>query len=209
MKTKLIYSLLLSIFCLSAYAESQYKSYFGDTYTKWYVVYGGCEYTWGEVYTVKDKTEEIDGITYRHIFFGEEDDSASGYLTDSWYLREDRTTGRLFFRPSKQSPEILVQDLSVNVGDSIRLCGDIDEDWGWAYFSYDMYWRDVVITEDNVPYAIVDSVYYSNGLKHIRTTAKFQNFLRNFPSSEMKDTLKFVETIGSNITPWLDYRASV
>lgn len=94
--------------------------------------------------------------------------------------------------------------MSLEKGDSIRLYG---YDEGIPFFA----WENVIVSDENISYAMVDSVYYLDGLKHIRTSAMFRNSFRDYPEYQncpygdyCRDTLKFIETIGPNISPMLD-----
>jgi hypothetical protein len=199
MKTKIII-LLLVIQPLMLFAQP-YKSYFGEEYTKWYVLNWGSEGYWTSVYlTCYNITEEIDGMTYKSLFDVRTNENLTTvppkfeYLYRQGYLREDLSTGQLFFREDKNTQEVIVSDMSLEVGDSVRLLG--------YYFDnlFHSYWENVIISEDNIPYAIVDSVYCSDRLKHIRSSATIYN-----PLTNTRDNLVFIEALGSNISPLFDF----
>ena len=195
MKTKLIYALLLSIFCLNAYAESQYKSYFGDTYTKWNLWLDNEYVSTDSFLSCCERTQTIDNKTYYCLFNVYEYDGEITSVDENepcqLFLREEIETGRLYYRNNMDngfSDEILVSDMSLEIGDSIRLGGR-------------SYWSNLNIpTDENTVYALVDSIYYHNNLKHIRTKTCFYSIV-----SGKTDTLVFIEGIGSNAGPLLDY----
>ncbi|MBR5651118.1 MAG: hypothetical protein IKW93_02720, partial [Bacteroidales bacterium] len=192
--------LFLAIVLLSASGFAQpYRSYFGNEYTKWSVLSEICD----AVYTTEcasrpDATIVIDDVTYNKLAIIEMwPDTWSINVNDSYfdryflasnhYLREDQTTGRLYLRTSSDTEEFIVSDMSLKVGDSIRLCDDrLDEIW-------------FIVYNDDIPYAVVDSVYYADGLKHIHTSAKFEAVGGGYPN------LEFIEGLGSNLTPTLNY----
>ena len=202
MRKIILVSLGLLLFT-SSFAQP-YKSYFGEQYTKWYMFHNGCEwFSYSFFLSNPNKTEEIDGITYqclyREKFNGSIVSIPENVSKFGTWLREDKNTGQLFFRQKEFDyipSEILVSDMSLEVGDSIRLYNSI--------WTYDVFWENVLISEDNIPYAIVDSVYYKDELKHVRTSALFHNTEKYNGSSYINDTLMFIESIGSNITPLLD-----
>ncbi len=119
------------------------------------------------------------------------------------YLREDTVSGRLYYRylinsyhGTSYSPEILVSDMSLNVGDSIQL----------KFTSANLsMWDNLKISSyDNKYYAVVDSVFFKDGLKNIKTSALFNSddiYLFENP----KTALTFIEGVGSNLSPILDY----
>lgn len=207
MKTKLIvsFSLLSLILCAQSY-----KSYFGKEYNKWYVLYDGilCPNTFNYLTCVNRETM-INGKTYQLLFKIQElsDDTINSVpvsTVSNQYLREDSVTGKLYYLFEKYSdagtfisysPEILVSDMSLHVGDSIALN---------VTGSNLLFWDNLRLsTYDNKYYAMADSVYFKDGLKHVRTTALF-----NSPGAifeKQKTALTFIEGIGSNLTPILDY----
>jgi hypothetical protein len=184
--------LILGIFSANA---QNYKSYFGEEYTKWSVYYQECEYSYSQIFlSPHDRIEEINGITYFCLFDMYHDTSSTSVpVTENpvAYMRENSTTGQLFFRyksgDTGEFSEIVVSDMSLDVGDSIQI------------FDYELKWQNLIISEENIAYAIVDSIYYLNDLKHIRTSARFYHeWVSKY------DHLTFIETMGSNISPMLD-----
>ena len=181
---------------ISGFAQP-YKSYFGENYTKWYVYYPGHEYFYSEVYlSCCNRVETLDTFTYQCLFRlgnGQEDNvTIPQNLSSVAYFREDKNTGRLFFRLSDWTNEFIVSDMSLKIGDSVALY--------YQQFGFNLFdWQNIVIIDENSACAIVDSVFYLDDLKHIRTSAKFWKY-----EAGKYDTLKFVETIGSNFSPFLD-----
>ena len=196
---KLLLTLAIVLLSASGFAQP-YRSYFGNEYTKWSVL---AEIT-DAVYTIEcasrpDATIMIDDVTYYKLAIIEMwPDTWSKNVNDSYfdeyflaskcYLREDQTTGRLYLRTSSDTEEFIVSDMSLKVGDSIRLYDDM---------SHRMWW--CIVYNDDIPYAVVDSVYYADGLKHIHTSAVF------YAGGSWHPNLEFIEGIGSNITPILNY----
>ncbi len=200
---KLLLSLAIVLLSASGFAQP-YRSYFGNEYTKWSVL---AEII-AAVYTIEcasrpDATIVIDDVTYyKFAIIDMWPDTWSINVNDSYfdryflaskcYLREDQTTGRLYVRTSSDMEEFIVSDMSLQVGDSIRLY--VYEDMPFLAFNLG-----TVVYNDGIPYAVVDSVYYADGLKHIHTSAMFR------ASGEFLN-LEFIEGIGSNLTPILNYR---
>ncbi len=196
---KLLLSLAIVLLSASGFAQP-YRSYFGNEYTKWSVLSEICD----AVYTTEcasrpDATIVIDDVTYNKLAIIEMwPDTWSINVNDSYfdryflasnhYLREDQTTGRLYLRTSSDTEEFIVSDMSLEVGDSIRLYDDM---------SHHMWW--CIVYNNDIPYAVVDSVYYADGLKHIHTSAKFEAVGGEYPN------LEFIEGLGSNLTPTLNY----
>ena len=206
MKTKIIIFLCLFFSILNVQA---FKSYFGKEYNKWYILYDGsdCPNTFNYL-TCANRTTIIDNKTYQLLFdfreqFNDTVNSLPVSTYSNQYLREDSITGRLYYRykinsdnATSYSPEILVSDMSFHVGDSISL--NVKE-------VNLLYWTNLKLsTNDNKYYAIVDSVYFKDGLKHVRTSALFNSEYGNM-FEKNKTPLTFIEGIGSNLSPILDY----
>jgi len=198
---KISFILFSFLLCFSSFAQP-YKSYFGEEYTKWYVHYPGWEYFYSEAYlSCCSRTALIDTLTYQCLFQLTPYNKDLITVPENWtcnaYFREDRNTGQLFFRyydtwNEIMFPEFIVSDMSVQKGDSVPLYMYLN-----PHVSFE--WIDIVVIDENKIYAIVDSVYYLDDLKHIRTSAKYRNF-----GYSRCDTLMFVETFGANISPFLD-----
>ena len=206
MKTILIIFLCFFIPFLNA---QTFKSYFGKEYSKWYILYDGktCPNTFNYL-TCANRTTIIDGKTYHFLFemnefFNETVNSVPPNAFSDQYLREDTVSGRLYYRylinsyyGTSYSPEILVSDMSLNVGDSIQLNVTSANLSMWDNLKISSY--------DNKYYAVVDSVFFKDGLKNIRTSALFNSddiYLFENP----KTALTFIEGVGSNLSPILDY----
>ena len=201
---KLLLFLAMGLLSASGFAQP-YRSYFGNEYTKWSVLAEIID----AVYTIEcasrpDATIVIDDVTYyKFAIIDMWPDTWSKNVNDSYfdeyfieskcYLREEQTTGRLYVRTSSDTEEFIVSDMSLQVGDSIRLY--VYEDMPFLEFDLG-----TVVYNDGIPYAVVDSVYYADGLKHIHTSAKFEAVGSRYPN------LEFIEGIGSNLTPILNYR---
>ncbi|MDO9153396.1 MAG: T9SS type A sorting domain-containing protein [Paludibacter sp.] len=206
MKTKLIIFLCLFLSVLNA---QTFKSYFGKEYNKWYILYDGkvCPNTFNYL-TCANRTTIIDGKTYQLLFeiyesLNDTIDSVSANTLSYQYLREDSVSGRLYYRytinsdyGTSYSPEILVSDMSLHVGDSIPLNVTDTNLSLWNNLKLSTY--------DNKYYAIVDSVYFKDGLKHVRTSALFNSDYTNM-FEKPKTALTFIEGVGSNVSPILDY----
>jgi len=193
---KLSFILFSFLLYFSSFAQP-YKSYFGEEYTKWYVFYPGCDIPFSSSFTsVSNRTQEIDGLIYQCLFRDVNLPVPDNHCCDA-YLREDIYTGQLFFRYEESSsvftPEIIISNMSLEIGDTIQLYANDD------HFIYSFHWQNVWFTSENMPYTIVDTIYFLNGLKHIRTFALFQNYWKPY-----LDTLIFIESIGSNISPMID-----
>ena len=198
---KLLLTLAMVLLSASGFAQP-YRSYFGSEYTKWSIFSEVYDAASSMEYALRpDATIMIDDVTYYKLaIIYMWPDTWSKNVNDSYfdryflasknYLREDQTTGRLYVRTSSDTEEFIVSDMSLKVGDSIRLC-DYD---GWPM---PFLWECLVYNDD-IPYAVVDSVYYANGLKHIHTSAMF-----HAPGEFLN--LEFIEGIGSNLTPILNY----
>ena len=198
---KLLLFLAMVLLSASGFAQP-YRSYFGSEYTKWSIFSEVWDAASSMEYALRpDATIEIDDVTYYKLaIIYMRPDTWSKNVNDSYfdeyflasnhYLREDQTTGRLYLRTSSDTEEVIVSDMSLKVGDSIRLC-DYD---GWPM----PFFRECLVYNEDIPYAVVDSVYYADGLKHIHTSAMF-----DAPGAYMN--LEFIEGIGSNLTPILNY----
>ena len=198
---KLLLFLAMVLLSASGFAQP-YRSYFGNEYTKWSIFSEVWDAASSVEYALRpDATIVIDDVTYNKLaIIYMRPDTWSINVNDSYfdryflesnhYLREDQTTGRLYLRTSSDTEEFLVSDMSLKVGDSIRLC-DYD---GWP----EPFFREFLVYNDDIPYAVVDSVYYADGLKHIHTSAIF-----DAPGTNAN--LEFIEGIGSNLTPILNY----
>ena len=206
MKAKLIVFLCLFLSALNA---QPFKSYFGKEYSKWYILYDGkvCPNTFNYL-TCANRTATIDSKTYKLLFeiyetLNDTINSVPANTLSYQYLREDSVSGRLYYRyminsdyGTLYSPEILVSDMSLHVGDSILLKVTDANLSLWDNLKLSTY--------DNKYYAMVDSVFFKDGLKHVRTSTLFNTQYGNM-FEEPKTALTFIEGIGSNLSPILDY----
>jgi len=206
MKTKLI---IFLCFFLSFLNAQTFKSYFGKEYSKWYILYDGktCPNTFNYL-TCANRTTIIEGKTYQFLYEINEPlndivNSVPANTISYQYLREDSVSGRLYYRyminsgfGTSYSPEILVSDMSLHVGDSIQLKVTDANLSLWDNLKLSTY--------DNNYYAVVDSVFFKDGLKKIRTSALFNSDYNNL-FEKPKTALTFTEGVGSNLSPILDY----
>jgi|GEM_PF-6554663 len=206
MKSKLIIFLCLFLSVLNA---QTFKSYFGKEYSKWYILYDGkfCPNTFNYL-TCNNRTTIIDGKIYKLLFeiyesLNDTLNSVPANTLSYQYLREDSVSGRLYYRyminsdyGTSYSPEILVSDMSLHVGDSILLKVTDANLSLWDNLKLSTY--------DNKYYAMVDSVFFKDGLKYVRTSALFNSDYNNM-FEKPKTALTFIEGVGSNLSPTLDY----
>ena len=187
MKTKRLlfaFALLVSATCVGQ-DSIVYKSVFGDSSTMWYI-YAYYTYFWeggtdARAHLSGD-TITLDGNTYSYI---RTDPIESNYcyydiLSGRALLRESNDHSKLYFRYSPWNgsqwcydPEILIMDLNLNVGDTLDT----------------HYWNNAP-DNDSVPKIRVDSIFYKNGNKVLRTNL-YQRSYSNFT-----DTLFFIEGVG-------------
>ncbi len=165
-----------------------YKSVLGDSIAEWYVLetftYGGEGKT--RSFTIATEDTVILSDTIYNIYKCNDAvyncNDFYGYTYDlhnyDEYIRESEDRSKLYFRTSLSNTEILLMDLNLEVGDTVDT-----KTWIW----------------DGVPYndtaIVVDSVYYHNNMKHIRTNY-YTSFKRPYSSDNIYDTLKFIEGIG-------------
>jgi len=106
----------------------------------------------------------------------------SSKLTDERYLRENGDNSKLYLYDLNAKIEYLIMDLNLSKGDTFYLPKSSQ-----IYFEYD----------GNDEKKIVDSVYYSNGLKHIQLNAIFRKSIPT-PMPTIKK-LTFIEGVGPNL----------
>ena len=163
-----------------------YKSVLGDSITEWYnlIAYSGV---WADTrsYTVITGDTAMMGDTIYHVYecneyfgscynFIEIPYSINNYTK---YIRESEDRSKLYFRTSESNNEMLIMDLNLEVGDTVDT-----ETWKWDGINY---------TNSKI---IVDSVYYYDGRKHIRTNC-YISFSYDYRFTYY-DTLQFVEGVG-------------
>ena len=189
--------ILLIVACIIAITTTSkaqdsvvYKSVLGDSIAEWYVLEtfsnGGSGKTRSYTIATEDTVILSDTIynTYRcndEIFY-----SCSGFQgipgdfrNYDKYIRESEDRSKLYFRTSLSNTEILLMDLNLEVGDTVDT-----ETWIWDGVSY----NDTAI--------VVDSIYYHNDMKHIRTN--YYVSMRPLGGILYYDTLQFIEGIGPN-----------
>lgn len=176
----IIIPLVLLFFCQKN-VNAQYESIFGQNNTQFNIFHvplsGPCisSHIW------QDGVFEINGNNYKK--FG------------NAYLREDTLSGKVYMQmfnypsPFDTLRDVLIMDLSLQVGDTFHLHSD--------YYSINQ------SISMECPYIIVDSVFYENGSKVVRTNCnawhcKLNAFDNNIP-------LSFIEGVGPNRGPfyWL------
>ena len=189
--------ILLIVACIIAITTTSkaqdsvvYKSVLGDSIAEWYILqamFDGGDGRTGN-YTIATEDTVILSDTIYNIYRCNEMYSDVGcggfqgfpgdFRNYDKYIRESEDRSKLYFRTSLSNTEILLMDLNLEVGDTVDT-----ETWIWDGVSY----NDAAI--------MVDSVYYSNDMKHIRTNY-YTSFKRSYTSDIIYDTLKFIEGIG-------------
>ena len=189
--------ILLIVACIIAITTTSkaqdsvvYKSVLGDSIAEWYILqamFDGCDGRIGN-YTIATEDTVILSDTIYNIYRCNEmysDVGCGGFqgFPDDFrnydkYIRESDDRSKLYFRTSLSNTEILLMDLNLEVGDTVDT-----KTWIWDGVSY----NDTAI--------VVDSVYYHNDMKHIRTNY-YTSFKRPYTSDNIYDTLKFIEGIG-------------
>ena len=171
-KSLLVLSFVFS--ALNSIQAQQYQSVFGNESTKW--KYPFCNLDVAEVQEkISNETTTLNNVQYEKI--GTPYQGTINYTlvpnSGNALAREDLQNGRVWYTSvietiqGYDTVEFLIMDLSLQIDDSFvihELFGDED-------------------------IAIVDSVYYLSGLKHVRTT--YQHWASDFP-------LTFIEGIGTN-----------
>ena len=193
MKTKLIYALLLSILCLSAYAESQYKSVLNNGMARWSIL-DYHEVDAGAISTeiVASGDTLINGFSYKKLFFGgiyiDYMNKSYDEINTIWqnqvpqllnydiwenhFIRESDDFSKLYIYDAEKDKEYLISDISLEKGD----------------VSLSIFYGHEALD------GRVDSVYIKDGLKHVRTT---------YSISYSNLSLTFIESVGP--TEWFIY----
>lgn len=185
----LIIAFIFAIGTSKAQDSVVYKSVLGDSITEWYnlIAYSGV---WAEtgrytvitgdtammgdtIYHVYECNEDF-GTCYNFIYIPDKPDNINNYTK---YIRESEDRSKLYFRTSESNNEMLIMDLNLEVGDTVDT-----ETWKWDGINY---------TDSKI---IVDSVYYYDGRKHIRTNC-YISFSYDYRFTYY-DTLQFVEGVG-------------
>ncbi len=107
MKTK--YLLVLVLLSNLTIINAQYSSIFGESYTEWNYMTLYCDAIITETY-VQETEEEIDGILYKQI-------------NEFGLLRASDDQAKLWYRNFEGEEEILIMDLTLQVGDIFEVGG--------------------------------------------------------------------------------------
>ena len=176
--------ILAGMFGVQAQDSVIYRSVIGDSVSRW----EGAEIIdyFGNVKEVfiicgSNDTVTIDSASYFELdYFGFAEFAG-------FYIRESESHDKLYGKMKiKQydttviTSEFLIMDLSLDVGDTLNTES----------------WHDVYIPGNpQIPTIVVDSVYYRDGRKHLRT-----NFVNKFIYFcwPFYDTLTFIEGVGPN-----------
>ena len=196
-KTKTLVLLFLMASSLASRGQDtiqpRYQSVFGDSCATWYLFFDDWtnydeEYVGTETrQAIVGDTINVDGTTYNLLrYMPNLSGSREPYLyedEESLYIRESPDHSKLYFKehldlfPEMTFPEVLIMDLDLNVGDTLNT-------QGWSQL--------VVQWEHPRPRSlIIDSIYYHNGRKVLRT-----NYVNN------KEPLLFIEGIGPTWGPF-------
>ena len=188
-KLILVIAFIFAIGTSKAQDSVVYKSVLGDSIAEWYmlqlVTSGGEGIT--KKYTVSTEDTIILSDTIYNIYRCNDDFIPEGchgfqgfpndFTNYDKYIRESEDRSKLYFRTSLSNSETLLMDLNLEVGDTVDT-----ETWIWNNVSY------------NDHPIVVDSVYYFDGKKHIRTN--YYISMRPIAGSFVYDTLKFIEGMG-------------
>ena len=149
-------TIILLIFLLTGFFSfsQNYESIFGSQSTQWNMTIGNLWGTGSTKHTVLGDTL-LNEKEYK-IIDGYFDFESREYLG---FLREDTISGKVWYCNSKDTSEILIMDMNLNVGDSMYIGGN----WNSFPGNYK-----------------VDSIYYLNNKKHIRFDFKIP-FLEQEP----------------------------
>lgn len=174
MKTKLI--LLFSALCILTTSAQTYKSFLGTDTVKWSIATD----SWGsrtmEWIVLPQTSAVFNGKTYKPLLEYLTFNTSQYYIVDSldafwrrhsptsysnhnFYIRESEDFSKLFLYLKDIDTEYLIADLNLNVGDNINQT------------------------------QVVDSIYYYNGLKHLR----FYEYNEIYQSK-----FTFIEGVGTN-----------
>ena len=179
--------------------QPRYQSVFGDSCATWYLFFHDwTNYDEEDVGTetrqaIVGDTINVDGTTYNLLrYMPNLSGSREPYLyedEESLYIRESPDHSKLYFKehldlfPEMTFPEVLIMDLDLNVGDTLNT-------QGWSQL--------VVQWEHPRPRSlIIDSIYYHNGRKVLRT-----NYVHNPDYVNNTEPLLFIEGIGPTWGPF-------
>ena len=193
---KICLTIVIALFvCTAALAQDTatvYRSVFGDSVTVWTEALMILSSEAGEgsscdpyirvaflndtvVVLGKRYIRAITGISinsinhiYGDVMLRESPDHSKLY---GYYLNPDGTILNIEWIFNQDSTELTFMDLSLNVGDTLK----------------NGIWQ----SSENIQPLIIDSVYYKNGQKHLRT-----NLVRRWNRTNFMDTMEFVEGVG-------------
>lgn len=161
-----ILALMAIVNCFDSKAQTAYKSIFGNNSTNWNISFEqGNWYDTDSLVAISDTV--IDAMNYKII----EQRSYDFYEHQKYYVREDTNSGKYYIRSANDlQKENLFMDLGLNVGDTFVIRNS------------------PFYTGDSLE-ILVDSVYYINNLKVIKT---------NYQSDGQQGFIRFYESIGPN-----------
>jgi len=139
-KTNFALIIIIFVFIHINCKSQPYESVFGHFSTEWNIIpYGVCDGTYTMTTSVIGDSI-INGQNYKEV------DYYSAFNYETGFLREDTTTGKVWFYNKVINKEILVVDLSLNEPDSFKI-------YNYALDS---------------TYIYVDTFYINNSIKHIQ-----------------------------------------
>ena len=157
--------------------DTAYQSVFGNVESKWYIA--------GALYEMNDYNIDVWVVEFDLT-------DSSRRLSDGWIacspspytdveLIESEDHSKLYSRRSGyQEEEYLIMDLNLQEGDSFYMPYAVQD----SYFDWDT----------TIEWAFVDSVYYKEGRKHIKTNYKIVERV-----SEATIYLEFIEGVGPTL----------
>ncbi len=162
-----ILALIAIVSCIDSKAQTAYKSIFGNNSTGWNVSFEqGNWYDTDSLVATSDTV--INSMNYKIV----EQQSYDFYEHQKYYVREDTNSGKYYIRSKNDlQKETIFMDLSLNVGDTFVIRNS------------------PFYTGDSLE-ILVDSVYYLNNLKVIKTNCPIY--------AGSPDFIRFYESIGPN-----------
>ena len=185
------FTIALCAISLKAQDSIVYRSIFGDSTTSWMGT-GIYNFDGADRFCLTSRfgdTAVIEGLKYnilRDNYF------ATAYYCNrvsKYYVRESDSKDKIYLRyvmdyfpPDSVTAEILVMDLSLNVGDTLNTKS-------WLECSS--------LGVKPAPRIMIDSIFYMDGRKMMRTScmAEFQSYGFGI----IKDTLYFIEGVGPSM----------
>ena len=215
MKRILMIFATLLLVCSTATAQDTatvYRSVFGDSVTEWYLFNNRIEigeFWWTQAFSIaSDDSIVIDNKTYKKaVSTLTTNGDRTRYYTI--YVRESENRDKLFARyllsrDSSVTPEILLMDLSLSVGDTLSTAN-----WDSLVEAVHIFRWGTIIPFNPTPTIRIDSIYYVDSVKYMVTnyyTVLSGLLYSDYDSSFMEymrliypfniDTLKFIEGIG-------------